>query len=103
MLYLLIYTELNVTVSALYEPAPGEVPGKLGPNQFTAGSDLTLNCSVEGHSGALNYVWSLTGNPSTSGCGSCNINTSSTTYTLVVGTPELYSYYAGDYTCIYCQ
>ncbi|CAI8039192.1 Hemicentin-2, partial [Geodia barretti] len=95
-----ITVKLNVTVSALYEPAPGEVPGELGPNQFTAGSNLTLNCSVEGHSGALIYMWSLTGNPTTpSGCGSCNINTSSTTSTLVVGGPELYSYYAGDYTC----
>ena len=95
-----VHTELNVTVSALYQPAPGEVPGELGPNQFTAGSDLTLNCSVEGNSGALNYVWSLTGNPSTpSGCTSCVIDTSSTTFTLVVGRPELFSYYAGNYTC----
>ena len=100
MLYHLIYTELNVTVSALYEPAPGEVPGELGPNEFTAGSDLTLNCSVEGHSGALSYMWSLTGNPSTSDCGSkCNIDTSSATSKFVVGGPELLSYYAGDYTC----
>ena len=88
-----------MTVSALYEPTPGEIPGELGRNEFTAGSDLTLNCSVEGHSGALNYTWSLTGNASTSDCYSCNINTSSTTSTLVVGRPELYSYYAGNYTC----
>ena len=89
-----------MTVSALYEPAPGEVPGELGPNEFTAGRNLTLNCSVEGHSGALNYMWSLTGNPSTSGCGSsCNIDTSSTTSTLVVVGLILYSYHAGDYTC----
>ena len=89
-----------MTVSALYEPASGEVPGELGPNQFTAGSNLTLNCSVEGHSGALNYTWSLTGNRSIpSGCDSCNIDTSSTTFTLVVGNPELFSYYAGDYRC----
>ncbi|CAI7992571.1 hypothetical protein GBAR_LOCUS1042, partial [Geodia barretti] len=95
-----ITAKLNVTVSALYKPAPGEVPGELGPNQFTAGSDLTLNCSVEGHSGALSYMWSLTGNPAApSGCFSCNIDISSTTSTLVVGRPELYSYYAGDYSC----
>ena len=89
-----------MTVSALYEP-PGEVPGELGRNEFTAGSNLILNCSVEGHSGALSYMWSLTGNPSTpSGCGSkCNIDTSSATSTLVVGYPELLSYHAGDYTC----
>jgi hypothetical protein len=94
-----ITVKLNVTVSALYEPAPWEVPGELGPNHFTAGSDLTLNCSVEGHSGALSYMWSLTGNPSSpSGCTSCNIDISSTTTsTLVV--ENLYSYYAGDYTC----
>ena len=99
VLYHLIYTELNVTVSALYEPAPGEVPGELGPNQFTPGSDLTLNCLVEGHSGALSYTWSLTGNPSTSGCYSCSIDISSTTSTLVVGRPTLLSYYAGNYSC----
>ena len=91
-----------MTVSALYKPAPGEVPGELGPNQFTAGSDLTLNCSVEGHSGALSYMWSLTGNPSIM-CYSyyyaCDIDTSSTTSTLVVGRPPLLSYYAGNYTC----
>ena len=89
-----------MTVSALYEPAPGEVPRELGPNEFTAGSNLTLNCSVEGHSGALSYMWSLTGNPSIpSGCTSCNIDISSTTSTLVLGRLELYSYYAGDYSC----
>ena len=86
-----------MTVSALYEPAPGEVPGELGPNQFTAGSNLTLNCSVQGHSGDLSYRWSLTGSPSTFDCYSCNVDTSSTTSTLVVG--RLFSYYAGDYTC----
>ena len=94
------HTELNVTVNALYEPTPGEIPGELGRNEFTAGSDITLNCSVEGHSGALSYMWSLTGNPSIpSRCYSCNIDTSSTTSTLVVGNPELLSYYAGNYTC----
>ena len=89
-----------MTVSAIYTPAPGEVPGELGPNDFTAGSDLTLNCSVEGHSKGLTYSWSVTGNPSTpTGCYGCNIDTSSTTSSLVVGKPSLHSFHAGNYTC----
>ena len=98
-----------MTVSAIYTPAPGEVPGELGPNDFTAGSDLTLRCSVEGHSGGLSYSWSVTGNSSTPGCypGGCDIDTMSNiavmsmddSSTLVVGRPPLLSYYAGNYTC----
>ena len=38
--------ELNVTISAVYTPAPGEDPEKWCPNEFTAGSALTLNCTV---------------------------------------------------------
>ena len=88
-----------MTVSAIYKPAPGETPGKLGHNQFTAGSELTLNCSVEGHSRNLTYSWSVTGNPSTPGCYGCYIDTSSTTFSLVVGKPSLHSFHAGNYTC----
>ena len=98
-----------MTVSAIHRPVPGEAPGELGPNNFTAGSDLTLKCSVEGHSGGLGYNWSVNSNPSTPGCaaGRCDIDTMSnmavmsigSSSTLVVGTFSLYSYYAGNYTC----
>ena len=91
--------ELNVTVSAVYRPAPGEAPGELGPNEFTAGSELTLNCSVHGNSNELSYRWSVSGSSSTPGCYYCVIDLSSTTSTLTVGKPPLYSYYAGVYTC----
>ena len=93
--------ELNVTVSAVYRPAPGEAPGELGPNMFTAGSELTLNCLAQGNSSELSYKWSVSENPSTPGCDNngCAIDLSSTTSTLTVGKPPLYSYYAGVYTC----
>ena len=90
---------LNVTVSAVYTPAPGEVPGKLGPDEFTAGSVVSLKCVVEGQSGDVSYSWSLTGNPITPGCSRCSVDTSSTTSTLYLGVFSLYSYYAGNYTC----
>ena len=83
-----------MTISAVYTPAPGEDPEELGPNEFTAGSELTLNCTVQGHSGALTYTWSVTPD-----CTGCNIDTSSIAPTLTVGLPELYSYFAGVYTC----
>ena len=86
--------ELIVTVSAVYTPAPGEDPEKLGPNEFTAGSALTLDCTVKGHSGALTYTWSVTGNPETP---DCNID-SANTPTLALGHPALNSYFAGVYT-----
>ena len=86
-------------VSAIYTPASGETPGELGHNQFTAGSQLTLNCSVEGHSRNLTYSWSVTGNPSTPGCYGCYIDTSSNIFSLVVGKPSLHSFHAGKYTC----
>ena len=89
-----VSSELRVTVVSDYTPAPGEAPGELGDNEFTAGSLLTLKCLVTGNSSeGLSYTWSVSGNP---GC--CNIDTSSTANTLNVGRP-LYSYYAGDYTC----
>ena len=91
--------ELNVTVSAVYTPAPGEDPNKLGPNAFTAGSALTLNCTVKGHSGGLTYVWSITGNSSTPDCTRCNIDLSPNASQLALGHPALYSYFAGVYTC----
>ena len=94
--------ELNVTISADYNPALEEVPGELGPNKFTAGSELTLNCIVHGNSGDLTYVWSVRDNPDTTGCSKCVIiDTSSppTTSTLTLGQPALFSYYAGIYTC----
>ena len=92
-------TDLNVTITADYTPAPGEDPESLGPNEFTAGSELTLNCSVQGHSGDLYYTWSVTGSPDPGDCYYCYIDTSSTTSTLIVGRPQLFSYYAGTYTC----
>ena len=93
--------ELNVTVNAVYRPAPGEAPGELGPNEFTAGSELTLNCLALGNSGVVSYRWAVSENPSTTGCENtrCDIDLSSTTSTLTVGKPPLYSYYAGVYTC----
>ena len=83
-----------MTVSAVYED-----PEELCLNQFTAGSALTLNCVVQGHSGALTYAWSVTGNPDTTGCTGCNVDTSSTTSLLALGQNALYSYFAGVYTC----
>ena len=93
--------ELNVTVSAVYRPAPGEAPGELGPNEFTAGSELTLNCLAQGNSDELSYEWTVSGNTSTPTCTNpqCDIDLSSTTSTLAVEKPPLYSYYAGVYTC----
>ena len=93
--------ELNVTVSAVYRPAPGEVPGELGPTEFTAGSRLSLNCLAKGNSSELSYRWSVSENPSTPRCrdNGCDIDLPSTTSTLAVGKPPLYSYYAGVYTC----
>ena len=90
-----------MTVREVYRPAPGEAPGELGPNEFTAGSELTLNCLVLGNSGVVSYRWSVSGNPSTPGCTNpqCDIDLSSTTSTLTVGKPPLYSYYAGVYRC----
>ena len=84
-----------MTISANYTAAPGEDPEELGPNEFTAGRLLSLNCIVQG---SLTYTWSVIGNPDTTGCSECVTDTSSTTSTLTVGSP-LYSYRAGIYTC----
>ena len=89
-----------MTISANYTPAPGEDPREMGPNEFTTGSLLSLNCNVQGNSsGNLTYTWSVTGNPDTPECTGCNIDTSSNTSTLSVGYPHINSYYAGIYTC----
>ena len=85
---------VSVSISAVYTPAPGEAPGILGPNQFTAGSILTLRCSAQGLSGNLSYRWSVSGS---SDCTRCAINVSSTTSTLDLR--KLYPYFAGIYKC----
>ena len=78
-----VYLELNVTVGADYTAAPEEDPGELGPNEFTAGSTLLLNCVVQGHSGDLVYNWSITGSPDTSDCSNnCHRVVSTATTTL---------------------
>ena len=84
-------------MSAVYTPAPAEK--KLGPNEFTAGSDLELVCDVEGNSSGVMYSWSVRDNSSTPDCTQCDIDVSSTTSTLTVGRPPLLSYYAGKYSC----
>ena len=86
-----------MTVTADYSPAGGEE--ELGPNQFTAGSLLSLICSVQGATGPVSYSWSVRDNPSTPDCTWCDIDASSTEPTLTVGRPHLLSYYAGVYTC----
>ena len=98
---LIPYIELNVTISADYTPAPDEVPEELGPNVFTAGSKLTLNCIVHGNSSDLIYEWSVRDNPDITDCPACVvIDTSSPpTSTLHLGQPSLTSYLAGTYTC----
>ena len=88
-----------MTISVNYIAAPGEDPGELGPDEFTAGSLLTLNCIAQGNIGGLTYTWSVMGNPPTPGCHGCGIDTSSTTSTLTLEGPALNSYYAGIYTC----
>ena len=91
-------TELEVTIRPDYRPAPGEDPGELGPNEFTAGSVLSLNCDVQRNSSSVTYSWSVTGNPDTPGCTACDIPSSSTS-TLRLAQAALTSYFAGDYTC----
>ena len=86
-----------MTISADYTAAPGEDPDDLGPNEFTAGSVLSLICEVQGHSGDLTYDWTVTRNPDTPRCIDCDI--SSTTSTLRLAQPALSSYHAGIHTC----
>ena len=94
----LSFSELNVTIIPDYISVPGEDPGELGPNEFTAGAVLSLTCMAQGASGGLTYSWSAAENPvPPSDCG-CNIDTMPTTPTLEVG-PLLQSFRAGTYTC----
>ena len=86
-----------MTVSANYTAAPGEDPDDLGPNEFIAGSVLSLICEVQGHSGNLTYDWTVMKNPDTPRCTDCDI--SSTTSTLRLTQPTLNSYHAGIHTC----
>ena len=97
--YNLSSSELNVTIISNYTSAPGEDPGELGPNEFTAGNVLSLTCMAQGASEEeLTYSWSVAGNPDTPGCTSdCFIGTP-TTPTLEVG-PPIQSFRAGTYTC----
>ena len=89
-----------MTVSADYTAAPGENPNDLGPNEFTAGSILILNCTVQGDSGTLTYEWSVTENPDTPDCEDCTtIGTPPHTSTLRLAELALNSYHAGIYTC----
>ena len=100
IVYSLDSTELSVTISVDYIAAPGEDPGKLGPNEFTAGSILTLNCIVEGNSSAVTYTWSVRENPTPPPeCRDCDrfIDTLPTTSTLQW--TALRSFVAGTYTC----
>ena len=92
-------SELNVTIIPNYTSVPGDDPGELGPNEFTAGAVLILTCMAQGTSGGLTYSWSVAGNPDTPSDCTCNIITTPTIpMTLEVG-PLLQSHRAGTYTC----
>ena len=85
----------------MYNPAPGDDAELLGPNTFTAGSDLELQCVVMGNScNNLRYSWSVN-QKFVPFCPTdhCDIDITSTTSKLTVGKPELLSYYAGNYSC----
>ena len=93
-------TELSVSIRAVYNPAPGDDVELLGPNTFTAGSLLKLQCVVMGNSDNLLYSWSV--NPNLEPIclmNKCDIDITSITSKLKVGKPELLSYYAGNYSC----
>ena len=88
-----------MTIIPGYIPAPGEDPRELGPNEFTAGSVLSLTCMAQGASGDLTYSWSVAENPVPPPDCTCNIDTSPTTpMTLEVGS-VVQSFRAGTYTC----
>ena len=95
---LLSFTELSVTITVDYTPAPDEAPGELAANEFTAASVLSLICMVQGASGSLDYSWSVEGNPDTPGCSSANCDPPTSTTDILMFT-FLPSYYAGTYTC----
>ena len=90
-----------MTIRPDYIPAPGEDPGELGPNEFTAGSVLSLNCTVQGNSSTLTYDWSVTGDPDTTGCSGCVVIPDYTTSESVLrlAQPSFASYHSGNYTC----
>ena len=97
----MLLIELNVKIRAVYNPAPGDNAEGFGPNTFTAGSNLELQCIVMGNSGDLQYNWSVNPNfvPSCPTKG-CKINvTSNPPFKLTVGKPQLQSYYSGNYSC----
>ena len=84
-----------------YISVPGEDPGELGPNEFTAGAVLSLTCMAQGASEDLTYSWSVAGNPETPpDCTFCDIDITLfyMSMTLEVG-PVLRSFSAGTYTC----
>ena len=87
-----------MTIIPDYTAAPGEDPGELGPNGFTAGSVLKLICMAQGSSGDLTYSWSVAGNPDPPPDCTCRIDTTPTTPTMRVGL-LLHSFRAGTYTC----
>ena len=91
-------SELNVTIIPNYISVPGEDPGELGPNEFTAGAVLNLTCMAQGASEGLTYSWSVAGTPVPPSDCTCSIDTTPTIPTLEVG-PLLQSFRAGTYTC----
>ena len=89
-----------MTIIPDYIPAPGEDPGELGPNEFTAGAVLSLTCMAQGASGDLTYSWSVAGNPVPPGCTTdCVIDTTPTIPMILEVGPLLQSFHAGTYTC----
>ena len=88
-----------MTINADYTAAPAADFTELGPNEFTAGSLLSLNCIVHGNSEHLTYTWSVMATSYTTECTGCNINVSSATSILNLGSAALTSYHAGIYTC----
>ena len=97
----MLLIELNVKIRAVYNPAPGDNADSFGPNTFTAGSNLELQCIAMGNSGDLQYNWSVNPNVIPIKCivNQCHIDVTSNTFILTVGRPHLQSYYAGNYSC----
>lgn len=71
----------------------------MGPDEFTAGTTLSLDCSVMGNTLSVTYQWTRVYNFTPMSCSNCNETKISTTHSQTVGKP-LYSYHAGVYTCI---
>ena len=84
----------DAVIIPVYTPVNGENPDKLGPNEFTAGGILILNCSLDTLSNGLTYTWSMAPHHD---CTNCHTDLSSkTSQTLTV---LLYPQYTGNYTC----